>query len=204
MENKKYCGKCKLDKSFEEFGKCKHGKFGLNSHCKSCRKEYDMLNRDKLLIYHKLKRENELEKFIAYDKKYKSENKDKINKYNRKRWKNDLNHKIKGILRVRLHSILKENKKIDSAYKLIGCNLDYFIFYLESLFLPEFNWENHGIVWELDHIIPCSRFNLSILEEQQKCFHFSNYQPLFKTTKIAESFGYNDQIGNRNKSNKNE
>jgi len=55
---------------------------------------------------------------------------------------------------------------------------------------------------KIDHIIPCSSFNLIILEEQQKCFHFTNHQPLFKTTEIAKLFGYSYQIGNRNKSNK--
>ena len=63
-------------------------------------------------------------------------------------------------------------------------------------------WDNHGEIWEIDHIIPCSKFNLTEEKQQKECFHYTNLQPLFKTTKIAESFGYNDQIGNRNKSNK--
>ena len=63
------------------------------------------------------------------------------------------------------------------------------------------SWDNHGDIWEIDHILPCSSFDLTKLEEQQKCFHFSNHQPLFKTTQIAESFGYKDEIGNRNKKN---
>lgn len=202
MENVKLCTKCNLIKDFSQFGKFKLGKFGLNSHCKMCRKEYDFQNRDKFLKYHKNKREKELDKFMEYDKKYKSENKEKINQYNRKRWKEDIQHRIKGILRVRLHFILKENKKIESAYKLIGCEIPFFKKYIEDKFLPEFNWENHGFVWELDHIIPCSKFDFSKFEEQKRCFHYSNYQPLFKTTKIAKLYGYEDQIGNRNKSNK--
>ena len=38
--------------------------------------------------------------------------------------------------------------------------------------------------------------------EQQLCFHYTNTQPLFKTTKIAESFGYVNYVGNRDKSKK--
>ena len=64
------------------------------------------------------------------------------------------------------------------------------------------NWSNHGTIWEIDHIIPCDSFDLTKLEEQEKCFHFSNLQPLFKTTEIAESLGYKGYIGNREKSNK--
>jgi hypothetical protein len=42
------------------------------------------------------------------------------------------------------------------------------------------NWNNHGLVWELDHIIPISSFNLLNPEEQKKCFHYSNLRPLIK------------------------
>jgi hypothetical protein len=55
------------------------------------------------------------------------------------------------------------------------------------------NCENYGEVWEVDHIIPLSK---------EGSFNYKNTQPLFKTTKIAESFGYVGYIGNRNKSNK--
>lgn len=60
------------------------------------------------------------------------------------------------------------------------------------------NWINQGTVWEVDHIKPCSLFDLSKENEQQKCFHYTNLQPLFKTTKISKEFGY-EQVGNRNK-----
>jgi hypothetical protein len=61
------------------------------------------------------------------------------------------------------------------------------------------SWENHGKIWEIDHIKACSNFDLTKLEEQQQCFHYTNLQPLFKTTGIAKSFSYIDQTGNRNK-----
>ena len=72
--------------------------------------------------------------------------------------------------------------------------------YLEQQFKPEMNWENWGKVWELDHKKGCCNFDLTKLEEQKICFHFSNLQPLFKTTQIAKNFGYFNEIGNRNKS----
>ena len=39
-------------------------------------------------------------------------------------------------------------------------------------------------------------------EEQKQCFNFTNFKHLFKTTEIAKSFGYINEIGNREKSNK--
>ena len=44
--------------------------------------------------------------------------------------------------------------------------------------------------------------NLLNKEEQKQCFNFTNFQPLFKTTEIAKSFGDINEIGNREKSNK--
>jgi hypothetical protein len=64
------------------------------------------------------------------------------------------------------------------------------------------NWGNHGVTWEIDHIKACSNFDLTKLEEQKQCFHYTNLQPLFKTTEIAEQYGYINEIGNRNKGNK--
>jgi hypothetical protein len=103
-----------------------------------------------------------------------------------------------------LSKIIKQNGivKQESTLNLLGCVFNIFQSHIENQFLPEWNWENHGDVWELDHIIPCSSFDLSDLEQQKICFHYTNFQPLFKTTEIAESFGYTDQVGNRNKLNK--
>lgn len=40
------------------------------------------------------------------------------------------------------------------------------------------SWDNYG-EWEIDHIIPCDSFDLTKEEEQKRCFHFSNLQPLW-------------------------
>jgi hypothetical protein len=60
-------------------------------------------------------------------------------------------------------------------------------------------WDNHGDVWEIDHIIGCINFDLTDIEQQKKCFHYTNLQPLFKTSGIAKKFGYTNEIGNRDK-----
>ena len=96
----------------------------------------------------------------------------------------------------------KDNHKVskkDFVLIYLGITVNEFVKFLEQQFLPEMNWENHGKVWEIDHIIPVASFNLMDKDECEKCFHYSNHQPLFKTTEIAESFGYADHIGNRNK-----
>ena len=117
--------------------------------------------------------------------------------------KTDPAFKLKETLRKRLYSLLIKNQipKTYSASNLLGCTIEECKQHLESQFKSEMNWNNHGNIWEIDHIKPCSSFNLADMEQQKQCFHYTNLQPLFKTTEIAESFGYNE-LGNRNKGNK--
>ena len=171
-------------------------------------------NKTSKLQYQKDYRENNKEIVDAYKKEYNKTyfplyyqiNKEKMLKYNHQyhadRRKVDDNFRIQNLLRSRFHHALKNGHKMKSVIELVGCSIDEFKLYLESLFFPEMNWENHGDIWEVDHILPCASFNLTMLEEQKLCFHFSNHQPLFKTTEIAKSLGYNNIIGNRNKSKK--
>jgi hypothetical protein len=136
-----------------------------------------------------------------YYKEYAIKNKDKIREYDNQRRKNNIQVRLAKNLRSTLHRLVVKTKKnkSNSALKLLGCTLDYFRQHLEQQFLPEMNWENYGIIWEIDHIKPCFTFDLSKKEEQEQCFHYSNMRPLFKTTAIAESFGYKDYTGNQNR-----
>ena len=88
------------------------------------------------------------------------------------------------------------------TYKeLLGCDLLEFEFDLISKLKDGMTLDNY-CEWEIDHIKACSNFDLTKLEEQKQCFHYTNLQPLFKTTEIAEKHGYINEIGNRNKGNK--
>jgi len=215
--NIKKCIKCNSKKHLNEFNKDKRKKDGKASWCKACWKFYYinnktnyenhyLKNKDKILLYRKdyiIKNEDIL---IIKRKKYNQKIKEKTKNYHNNRWKNDENYKLIKLMRNRFIELIKKTSliKSDSVNNLIGCSINECKKHLESLFYPEMNWSNHGEIWEIDHIIPCSSFNLTETEEQKKCFNFSNLQPLFKTTKIAKSFGYNNIMGNRNKSNKNE
>lgn len=190
------------------------------SYCPSCNKvrckEYYLKNKNKALqkqndYYNSHKEERKAymlhykevnkDKLITKRKEYTSNNKKKISEYIKNKRKIDASFRITCALRRRLQKTINSQKGYKNAKTmlLLGCTADDLKVYLESKFLPTMTWDNYGKLWHIDHIIPCSSFDLTNEKEQQKCFHYSNLQPLFATTTIIDGVKY---IGNLNKSNK--
>jgi len=93
---------------------------------------------------------------------------------------NKKNFRILKSLRARLLQALNDNVKKKHTIQFIGCSVKELKSYLESKFNNGMSWENYGRKgWHIDHIIPCAKFDLSKLEEQEKCFHYTNLQPLW-------------------------
>ena len=69
--------------------------------------------------------------------------------------------------------------------ELVGCTIKELKMHLESKFLKGMNWKNYG-KWHIDHHTPVVEFNLSKIEEQKKCFHYSNLQPLWATQNLRK------------------
>ncbi len=128
-------------------------------------------------------------KFKLRSKIYNQINKQALNEftknYRRDRYHTDEIFKLKACLRTRLYQTLKNNKKI-SSLKLLGCTLEEFKQYIDNKFQPNMSWDNYG-EWHIDHIIPCSQFNLALEEEQKKCFHYTNLRPLWKLQNLTKS-----------------
>jgi hypothetical protein len=68
---------------------------------------------------------------------------------------------------------------------MLGCTIEELWKHLEKKFKPGMTKENHG-KWHVDHIIPCAIFDLSKPEEQIKCFHYTNLQPLWAIDNIRK------------------
>ena len=222
----KKCNKCGETKLLNGFAKNRSKKDGRHVSCKQCQKEYYITvckdkwkerypadrerlieasikwkkeNPEKFKTNRRLWGENNKDRVRESAKQWSIDNRKLINENYRNKYQNDIQYRISKILRSRIHGLVGVGYKSQSTMKLIGCTVEEFKYYIEQQLSPEMNWDNHGEIWEIDHIIPCVSFDLILLEEQQKCFHYINMQPLFKTTEIAESFGYTDKIGNRNK-----
>jgi hypothetical protein len=46
------------------------------------------------------------------------------------------------------------------------------------MFTEGMSWDNYG-EWHIDHILPCSSFDLADIEQQKICFNYKNLQPLW-------------------------
>ena len=119
-------------------------------------------------------------------KKHNQENKDKVLKYKRDFAKNQcdesIDHRIRRNLRARLRSAIKNKCKKGSAVRDLGCSILDLIAYLENKFYNNMTWDNYGKgrdKWQVDHIIPLSKFNLEDKEEFLKATHYTNLQPLW-------------------------
>lgn len=91
-------------------------------------------------------------------------------------------------------ALQKRYKKASKTMNLVGCSIQSLISHLESNFKPGMSWNNYGMRgWHIDHIRPCASFDLSKSEEQSKCFHYSNLQPLWWRDNIIKSDKWDGQ-----------
>ena len=77
--------------------------------------------------------------------------------------------------------------------KLTGCELSFLKKHIESKFTEKMTWNNHG-EWHIDHIIPCSSFDLRNPIEQKICFNWRNLQPMWATENLEKSNKYNPKL----------
>ncbi len=97
-----------------------------------------------------------------------------------KRKENNPSFRIEVSLRSRFYSVLKNKfiKTRNHAKDIIGCTFEQLRYFLEGQFENWMTWDNYGTEWEIDHIRPCSSFDLSDLEQQKECFNYKNLRPL--------------------------
>lgn len=161
-ENKKRCIKCKEIKDINEY-QLRNDTKKYRNQCMRCRQ-------DKLNEY---KRTN-----VDYKKKY--------NLQRKTRRETDEQYYLTEKLRNRLRGALKRDNatKCETTKELLGCDIQFFKKYIEDKFVDGMDWENKN--FHIDHIIPCSSFDLTKDENQKICFHYTNLQPLFPIDNIKK------------------
>lgn len=127
-----------------------------------------------------------LKKAKENNKKWRKENREKRNENERNRKKIDIQYKLACNLRTRLNIAIKNNQKVGSAIKDLGCSIDYFKKYFEKQFTNNMNWDNYG-EWHIDHQIPLSVVDLTDREELKNVCHYTNLQPMWADENIKKS-----------------
>ncbi len=155
---------------------------------KSRRAKYYRENPEKIKAKNaKYRRENP-EKIKELLAKYRRENREKIKEYLKKCYKNDDNFKIRVLLRGRILDSLKAQsaKKSNKTLELIGCSVNELWEHLEGQFTDGMTRQNQG-EWHIDHIKPCSAFDLTDPKQQKECFNYKNLQPLWAQDNLKKS-----------------
>jgi hypothetical protein len=116
--------------------------------------------------------------------KWRAKNREKmriyLNDYRRKRTRSNPEYRTLCSLRARIHDVLNGRRKGSPTLKLLGASVQELMVHLEAQFRDGMTWENQGYKgWHIDHIIPCSSFDLTDYKQQKRCFHYTNLQPLW-------------------------
>ena len=96
-----------------------------------------------------------------------------------------MNFRLSEVLRSKFHKFIKG--KNTSLIKYIGCNIDFLRSWLENNFDKNMSWNNYGMYWDIDHVIPLSKFNFNNEVELKICYNWINLRPLEKKTNILKS-----------------
>lgn len=158
------------------------------------RKEYQVSHKTEIKERKRIYQQKHKAEISAKGKVYRETHKEQRNKHERERREKDPNYRILTNLRKRIGlAVNSQNaRKLDRTLNLLGCDYEFFHQYLENQFRDGMTWENYGKVWQVDHIIPCAAFDLTKEEEQRKCFHYTNLQPLL----TEENYAKNDFLPN--------
>ena len=189
--NKQYreLNKDELKQYFQQYNKTDKRK----KYCKEYNKKYRELNKEKI------KTKNQ-EYYLKNIDKIKESNKTKrqsdiyknnLNEYTKTRKKNNTNFYLSCWCRQQIHRCL--NSKITKhTFDILGYTTEQLKQRLEMNFKPDMTWENHGILWHIDHIKPLCKFNFTLsdgtpnYEQIRLANSLANLQPLYVTENLSK------------------
>ena len=167
-EGFKECSVCKITKPINKdnffMAKCKGH---IRAMCKACssldRKEYYLKNK-------------------------KAVNK-QVTQYQVERMKRDPLFKLERRLRSRIYdAFTAQNKtKTNRTWKYIDCSPPFFQKWIEFQLYDGMTLDNYGKIWHIDHVKPCSSFNLENESEVKECFCWKNLRPYLANKNLEKS-----------------
>jgi hypothetical protein len=240
----KFCPKCKVEKSINEFYKRPDCKNGFRYQCKICfnrqtkqyslenpekvkqqKKQWEIKNLDETKKRKKKYYIEKIDEIKKQQKQYRTNNPEKIKennnnfnlknpdyrkkyykqwyiknkikidihklKYQKDKYKRDINFRISRTCRGMVNRAFNGSIKSEHTMTYFMCTVTEFKLHIEKQWLPGMNWNNRGQgygKWNIDHIIPCSFFNMVDEVEKYMCCRYQNLQPLWWEDNMKKGF----------------
>ena len=116
-------------------------------------------------------------------KLYRKNNKDKITDIKKKP-----ENRIKQSFYSRLNIIFKgKTKQSKLLSKYLGCSPESYISWIKYQFSLGMTIDNYGTEWHIDHVKPCSSYDLSNEEQIKDCMSWKNLRPCWKRDNLEKS-----------------
>jgi hypothetical protein len=98
-------------------------------------------------------------------------------------WKNHidyvwLTHRVKIVGRDCNNANRRKSQSDSKTRKMIGCSAPDLRKWIEGQFETGWSWDNRGSLWELDHIVPYVKFDLTNDKHVLKVMNYTNIRPL--------------------------
>jgi hypothetical protein len=159
-------------------------------------KEYYEQHKDELLVRSNIYNMENKEKIRAQRAQYRLAHLEEIkkareaykmirNQKNKERLQKDESYRISTTLRTKLHKVLKGNNT--SFTDLLGLEKDMLIAWIEFQFEPWMSWDTYATKWQLDHVLPISKFDMTKDLDKRVCFSWMNIQPMCGTQNRSKS-----------------
>jgi len=186
----KTCTKCPPEKNVKpitEFYICKGGR--IRSSCKECdnamSRAYKARSKKHISSYNEKYKKEHCDEISVYNHNYNKNNRKIISERQRitreKRRGVDFKFFIATSLRTKLYRFVKTKgntcKEIES---IIGCDYNALEVWFRYLFEDKMSFYNYGEYWTIDHVYPCSKYDLTKDEMIYECFNWRNLRPMIK------------------------
>jgi hypothetical protein len=156
-------------------------------------KKYREKNKKKLIEYHKEWSKEKIIELRIYHSKWRTDNREHVNKYGRdyerKRRAEDPKYRLGVRTRTAVWQLLKERNvnKTNKTFSLLGYSIEDLMVHLEALFTSGMTWDNYG-EWHVDHKIPMNSFQFESTDDIgfKECWKLSNLQPLWGLDNLSK------------------
>lgn len=112
-----------------------------------------------------------------------------VRRWTKEKYQSDPIYKFQQLQRSRLSKVIKKFKQgysADDFIEYLG-NIKIIQEWLEFCMTDNMTWENHGLVWHLDHVIPIYHFDLKNNDQIYLCFNWRNIMPISKEENLQKN-----------------